>query len=92
MQANRLSAQRSRERKLKKDAKLRDEVEVLNDQIGGLEAKEKNLLGFEEGESRSCHHLPLSASKHYCQGNALRSQDRFAQGSALHQDCSAAVL
>ncbi len=54
VQANRLSAQRSRQRKLEKEAHLRADVEDLDLQIGDLKAKEKDLIDYKEGEPSCC--------------------------------------
>ena len=54
MQANRLSAQRSRQRKLEKEASLRTDVEKLNGQIAELEAENRHLSSIEEGELSLC--------------------------------------
>ena len=52
VQANRLSAQRSRQRKLQKEADLRQEVDELNRVISRHDAEEKRLQALEQGELR----------------------------------------
>ena len=67
MQANRLSAQRSRQRKLQKEADLTHEVDLLARQIDHHEAEERRLLVWEQGKLPACcvtafhWYLPVAA-------------------------------
>ena len=54
VQANRLSAQRSRQRKLEREAQLTRDVEDLGQEIAQLTAQE-DLLRREEGSESSSH-------------------------------------
>ena len=50
VKANRLSAQRSRQRKLEKEAQLTQDVEKLNRQVAAEQHKEHMLINEEAGE------------------------------------------
>ncbi len=62
--ANRLSAQRSRQRKLEKEATLTKEVDVLKEEVAKLAHEEKSLMELEQGEIRDLH-LPGRALTTY---------------------------
>ena len=50
VKANRLSAQRSRQRKLEKEAQLTQDVEKLNREVALEQHKEHRLINEENGE------------------------------------------
>ena len=50
VKANRLSAQRSRQRKLEKEAQLTQDVEKLNCEVAAEQHKEHMLMSEEHGE------------------------------------------
>ena len=66
VQANRLSAQRSRQRKLQKEADLRQEVDELNREISQHDAEEKRLQAWEQSEPSTwrCHNLSVPPPDH----------------------------
>ena len=62
VQANRLSAQRSRQRKLQKEADLTHEVDLLDRQIEHHVADERRLLVLEQGKPPACCATAWSAA------------------------------